>query len=83
MDWLYEGDESWPPTLGGGWHHMGSTRMSTNPREGVVDENCRVHGIPNLYVAGSAVFPTGGVANPTLTLVAMSLRLSDHLKTLI
>jgi choline dehydrogenase-like flavoprotein len=50
---------------------------------GVVDPDCKVHGISNLFVAGSATFPTGGVANPTLTLVAMTLRLSDHLKTLV
>ncbi|MBI1260789.1 MAG: GMC family oxidoreductase [Rhizobiales bacterium] len=64
-----------------GWgnHHMGTTRISTNPRNGVVDENCKVHGLANLYVAGSSVFPTGGAVNPTLTLLAMALRLSDHL----
>jgi choline dehydrogenase-like flavoprotein len=83
MDWLYEDDNEWPSILGGGWHHMGTTRMSTSPNDGVVDENCRVHGISNLFVAGSATFPTSGVANPTLTLVAMTLRLSDHLKTII
>ena len=62
-----------------GLHHMGSTRMSDHPRDGVVDRNCKVHGISNLYVAGSSVFPTGGSANPTLTLVALALRLADHL----
>src|SRR5262249_3691012 len=46
-------------------HHMGTTRMSTNPNEGVVDPNLKVHGLPNLYVAGSSVFPTGGISNPT------------------
>jgi choline dehydrogenase-like flavoprotein len=51
------------------------------PKQGVVDPDWRVHGLANLYVAGAAVFPTAGCANPTLTLVAMSLRLSDHLKT--
>ena len=82
MDWLLEDDETWPDFLGGGWHHMGTTRMSESSQDGVVDSNCRVHGISNLFVAGSAVFPTGGVANPTLTLVALSLKLSDHLKAL-
>jgi len=61
-------------------HHLGTTRMSDNPRDGVVDSNCRVHGMTNLYVAGSSVFPTGGHANPTLTLIALTLRLADHLK---
>lgn len=61
-------------------HHMGTTRMSEDPDHGVVDENSRVHGVRNLYVAGSSVFPTSGIANPTLTLIAMSMRLSDHLK---
>ena len=61
-------------------HHMGTTRMHTNPREGVVDEDCRVHGLANLFVSGSSVFPTYGHANPTLTIVALALRLADHLK---
>jgi choline dehydrogenase-like flavoprotein len=61
-------------------HHMGTTRMSPNPDDGVVDENCRIHGVRNLYVAGSSVFPTSGIANPTLTLIALAMRLSDHLK---
>ncbi len=80
-DWLLEEDDRvWPSFLSGGWHHMGTTRMQDNPQEGVVDANCKVHGIGNLYVAGSAVFPTAGAANPTLTLIALTLRLSDHLK---
>jgi choline dehydrogenase-like flavoprotein len=61
-------------------HHMGTTRMHRNPRCGVVDEQCRVHGIPNLFIAGSSVFPTGGCANPTLTIAALSLRLADRLR---
>lgn len=67
-------------TIHGGWHHMGTTRMHNNPEEGVVDENCLVHGISNLYIAGPSVFPTGGYANPSLTIAAMTLRLADHLK---
>lgn len=62
-------------------HHMGTTRMHADPAEGVVDETSRVHGVANLYVAGSSVFPTSGIGNPTLTLLAMTLRLSDHLKS--
>lgn len=61
-------------------HHAGTARMSADPRSGVVDGDCRVHGTDNLYVAGSAVFPRIGVANPTLTIVALALRLADHLR---
>jgi choline dehydrogenase-like flavoprotein len=75
-----EGD-AWPPDLTGNEHHMGTTRMHVDPALGVVDQDCRVHGIANLYVAGSSVFPTGGANNPTLTIVALALRLADHLKT--
>lgn len=68
------------PSLRGGHHHMGTTRMSEAPGQGVVDTNCRVHDIANLYVAGSSVFPTSGFANPTLTIVALAARLADHLQ---
>ena len=61
-------------------HHMGTTRMSDDVRTGVVNRDCRVHGLDNLYMAGSSVFPTGGHANPTLTIVALTLRLAAHLK---
>jgi choline dehydrogenase-like flavoprotein len=61
-------------------HHMGATRMHPDPRAGVVDADCRVHGVENLYVAGSSVFPTGGYANSTLTIVALAIRLADHLR---
>jgi choline dehydrogenase-like flavoprotein len=64
-------------------HHMGTTRIHDDPKQGVVDANCKVHGISNLFVAGSSVFPTSGYANPTLTIIALSLRLADHIKTLI
>jgi choline dehydrogenase-like flavoprotein len=60
-------------------HHMGTTRMAIDPKSGVVDSDCRVHGIGNLYLGGSSVFPTGGFANPTYTITQMSLRLADHL----
>lgn len=63
----------------GSRHHMGTTRMATDPERGVVDSDCKVHGIANLYMGGSSVFPTGGFANPTYTIVQMSLRLADHL----
>lgn len=61
----------------GGYHHMGTTRMSEDPRTGVTDGDGRVHGIHNLYVAGSSLFPTSGWANPTLTLVALAMRAAD------
>lgn len=62
------------------WHHMGTTRMHVDPKQGVVNEHCRAHGIGNLYVAGSSVFPTAGNNTPTMTIIALALRLSDHLK---
>ena len=65
--------------VGGGFHHMGTTRMGTDPRRSVVDRDSRVHGVANLYAAGSSVFATSGYANPTLTIVALALRLADHL----
>jgi choline dehydrogenase-like flavoprotein len=65
---------------GGGAHHMGTTRMHENPNYGVTDAYGRVHYTENLYVAGSSLFPSCGYANPTLTIVAMSLRLADKLK---
>ena len=81
MDYLHdEHDYTWPNSTGGGWHHIGTTRMSNDPRTGVVDSNCKVHGIRNLYMAGSSCFTTAGAANPTLTLIALSLRLSDHVR---
>jgi choline dehydrogenase-like flavoprotein len=61
------------------WHHTGTTRMADDPTRGVVDRNCRVHGLSNLFVAGSSVFPTAGSAPPTPTIVALALRLADHL----
>jgi choline dehydrogenase-like flavoprotein len=75
-----EDDSEWPSDMRGDQHHMGTTRMHRDPSMGVVDENCRVHGVANLYVAGSSVFPTGGTFNPTLTIVALALRLADHIK---
>jgi choline dehydrogenase-like flavoprotein len=65
-----------------GNHHMGTTRMHNDPRQGVVDANSKIHGIANLYVAGSSVFPSYGCDDPTLTIVALALRLSAHLRGL-
>lgn len=88
-DWLEDGKPDWPvdASVGnhpiGGYHHMGTTRMSHSAREGVVDANCTVHGYHNLHMAGSSVFTTGGWANPTLTLLALTHRLGDHLNDLL
>jgi choline dehydrogenase-like flavoprotein len=71
-----------PAALKGGKHHMGTTRMHADPSQGVVGPDCRVHGLDNLFIAGSSVFPTGGYVNPTLTIVALALRLADHLRAL-
>ena len=87
--WLEDGTAQWPvdPTVGnhpiGGYHHMGTTRMSDTSATGVVDRNCTVHGYQNLHIAGSSVFTTGGWANPTLTILALSHRLADHLDSLL
>jgi choline dehydrogenase-like flavoprotein len=79
-DWLMETGTAWPETLGGGNHHMGTTRMSSDPKRGVVDSDCRVHGIHNLFISGSSIFPTSGFAAPTMNIVALALRLAEHLK---
>ena len=74
---------AWRGATEGGLHHMGTTRMHAAAEHGVVDENSRVHGTSNLFVAGSSVFPSGGYANPTLTIVALALRLGDHMKRMV
>lgn len=85
-DWLRDEGMPWqvdPLVSGhpiGGFHHMGTTRMAASAEQGVVDPDGRVFGLANLYVAGSSVFPTSGWANPTLTLVALTLRLAEHLR---
>lgn len=84
-DWLSDESVRWrtDPLISahpiGGYHHMGGTRMSESAKTGVVDVNCKLHESPNLYIASSSVFPTGGWANPTITIMAMALRLADHL----
>jgi choline dehydrogenase-like flavoprotein len=78
--WTFSPDLSDPTALQAGDHHMGALRMSAAPEDGIVDVNCKVHTLDNLYIAGSGVFPTTGHANPTLTIVALALRLADHLK---
>ncbi|HWB49556.1 MAG TPA: GMC oxidoreductase [Stellaceae bacterium] len=66
-----------------GYHQIGTIRMAAAPSRGVVDADCRVHGCPNLFVAGSAVFPTSGQANPTLLITALSARLAAHVGRLL
>jgi len=65
--------------VGVGGHHIGTTRMSQEPSEGVVDADCRVHGVPNLFIASSSVFPTSSQANPTLTIVAFAVRIASYI----
>lgn len=72
-------DTDWADRITGSWHHIGTTRMHADPSRGVVDAQCRMHSVPNVYIAGSSVFPTGGYANPTLTIIALALRLADYL----
>jgi choline dehydrogenase-like flavoprotein len=83
MDHLQDpNDNSWPEFTSGGWHHMGATRMSDDPKTGVVDANCKLHGVANFFIAGASCFVTAAAPNPTLTITALSLRLADHLKKL-
>jgi len=72
-------DDQWPAQMQGGWHHMGTTRMHDDPKRGVCDATGRVHGVANLFVAGSSLFPTSGAANPTFTILALAIRLADQL----
>ena len=80
VDWI-EREEPETARLIDMAHSMGTTRMSTDPMTGVVDTDCRVHGVEGLYVAGGSVFPTSGHANPTLMILSLAVRLADHLKT--
>ena len=86
MEWLYDSTKTWvfdsliSEHDKGGYHHMGTTRMGNNPATSVTDPDCRVHGVENLYIAGSSLFPTSGWANPTLTILALSMRLGDLLR---
>ena len=76
----YDRREEWLAAMDWGNHHLGTTRMSADPKTGVVDPQGQVFGVPNLYVAGSSVFPTYGSSNPTMNLLALTLRLGDRLK---
>jgi choline dehydrogenase-like flavoprotein len=79
--WLFAEGSVRDTAVAGNYHFIGATRMASAPSNGVVDENCRAFGISNLFFAGTSVFPTGGHANPTLTIVALAIRLSDHLRS--
>lgn len=78
--WLTSGGDEWRAKLGDHYHQIGTARMHDSPRHGVVDSHCRLHSVNNVYVASSAVFPTGGHSNPTLTIIALAIRLADRLK---
>ncbi len=84
-DWLSRAEPKWVTDALisahpiGGYHHMGTTRMADDPANGVVDGEGRVHGVVNLHVVGSSVFPTSGWANPTLTIIALAIRTADRL----
>jgi choline dehydrogenase-like flavoprotein len=82
-DFLLDDDRPWPQPIWSGCHHKGTTRMSESPQQGVVDTNCRLHSVNNLFIAGSSVFPTASYVTPTLTIVALAVRLADHLKSLL
>jgi choline dehydrogenase-like flavoprotein len=73
-------EEGWPVSIVPSKHPMGTTRMHHDNKKGVVDEHCRIHNISNLYIASSSVFPTSGMANPTLTIVALALRIAENIK---
>jgi choline dehydrogenase-like flavoprotein len=77
---LFPQGEGAPGIPGTAHHLLGTTRMHDHPRHGVVDRACRVHGTSSVYVAGASVFTTGGYANPTLTVVALAIRLADELR---
>jgi choline dehydrogenase-like flavoprotein len=83
MEHLGADDVQWPPEgligFGSNAHHMGTCRMGKDPASSVVDADLRAHDVPNLFIVGSSVFPTGGPHQPTLTIAALSIRLADHI----
>lgn len=80
--WLADGQDYPSDDEKIGYHHMGGTRMATSYENGVVDANCKVFDMDNLFIGGSSVFPTGGHANPTYTIVQLALRLGTHISSL-
>jgi choline dehydrogenase-like flavoprotein len=81
--WLFGDPSSWKTHITDQFHHIGTARMNDSPRAGVVDRNCQVHGLSNFYLGGSAVFPTSGHSNPTLTIIALCMRMADRLKQIL
>jgi choline dehydrogenase-like flavoprotein len=79
-DWVVDDSKPWTDRVSDQFHHIGTARMNDSSRLGVVNSDCRVHDIGNLYIASSAVFPTSGHSNPTLTIIALATRLADRLK---
>ncbi len=79
--WVCENSITWKQNITDQYHHMGTARMSNSARSGVVDSDCRVHNIENFYIGSSAVFPTSGHSNPTLTIIALCMRISDKIKS--
>lgn len=78
--WVREDSSDWMNHITDQYHHIGTTRMHDSPKQGVVDRNCQVHGVSNLFIGSSAVCPTSGHSNPTLTIIALCIRLADRLK---
>jgi choline dehydrogenase-like flavoprotein len=80
---LLDDERAWVKMATDNNHHMGTTRMHESDKLGVVDSNCQVHGIDNLYIGSSAVFPSSGSSYPTLTILALCIRVADRLKDLL
>ena len=80
-EWMRQEEPQWTRHVTDQFHHIGTARMSSSPHTGVVDEQCRIHGVENLSIGSSAVFPTSGHSNPTLTIIALCLRMADRLKS--
>ena len=76
--WVVEDSPQWTDHITDQYHHIGTARMHDSAQQGVVDRNCKVHSISNLFIAGSAVFPTSRHSNPTLTIIALCMRLADR-----
>ena len=78
--WVLEDSSEWTNHVTDQYHHIGTARMHDSPSYGVVDRNCQVDGVANLFIGSSAVFPTSGHSNPTLTIIALCIRLADRLR---